>query len=172
MKACTDYQGLIIDHASGDLDAPGREALDGHLWRCPACQAELAATREALGLAALPPMTARDLSMMDGLSARVRTGLRLAEHRRVWLRGVLAGAVAAAAVALFFLVPRSTPAPRPPRVEAPELGPAAAELEAWGLSDPLAEILAEEPLPVASAESAEAALDPLTHVDLYLNPGE
>jgi hypothetical protein len=57
-------------------------------------------------------------------------------------------------------------------VEAAEPGPAAAELEAWGLGDPLAEILAEESLPVASAERAEAALDPLTHVDLYLNPGE
>ncbi|HLL54985.1 MAG TPA: zf-HC2 domain-containing protein, partial [Myxococcaceae bacterium] len=96
MKACTNYEALIIDCASGDLDAQGRETLEGHLWRCAGCTAALAATRETLGLVALPPASARELALQEGLAPRVRTALRQAEHRRVWVRGALAGLVAAA----------------------------------------------------------------------------
>ena len=174
MKACAEFETLILDRASGEPVAPADAARFGlHLVGCPGCRADEAATREALGLAALPPPAPAELARLDAeLAPRVRTAWRQAQARRSWLRGAAAGLLAAAATALLLALPR-WPAPAAPRAEQPASGTrvtASEELEAWAMGGTLAETLDAEPEQRPSP--GRQALDSQTYADLYLNPGE
>lgn len=183
MKACVEFEGLILDRAAGEISPEDDARLEAHQAGCKACRAAERETRQALEFAALPAPTAAELAALDGVAQGVRAALRAAEHRRIWMRGALAGLVAAAAAAVLFLWPHKTPPavqPTPAEEQAsnaqPEealIGSSGEELEIWAQSDPFADTFAE-PIPArATPEEGETALlDPQTHVDLYLNPGE
>lgn len=49
-RSCRTFQPLLVDHADGALDAPGRQRLEDHLAECPRCRTDLAALREVPSL--------------------------------------------------------------------------------------------------------------------------
>jgi anti-sigma factor RsiW len=174
MSACRDQEELLTLHAAGALEPEDEARVRVHLESCAACRAELEAQREVLGLAALPPPTAREQALLAALprttaDAWLSTQLRQAARMRT--AGALMAAAAALLLALGPVVQRRVAPPAPlaeaelstsPDEETPS------ELEQWAVSDPLADALdpAEEPLEeLDDTEPSDSELD-----DFLSNP--
>jgi predicted anti-sigma-YlaC factor YlaD len=179
MSACRDQEELLSLHAAGALEPEDEARVRAHLESCAACRAEVDAQREVLGLAALPPPTAREEGLLAALprttaDAWLSTQLRQAARMRT------AGALmAAAAVVLLTLGPvvQRRVAPSVPTTEVePSTSPGeetSSELEQWALSDPLAEAL--DPAEEQPEELDDDAEPSDSEFDDFLsnpNPGE
>jgi hypothetical protein len=120
--------------AAGVLDRDQRAPVQGHLDGCAECRADLAGLRETLDLLARDPVRATEPQIAPGaLRARVLARLDTpaeapARPRRV-LVGWMAGAAAAATVALVAWWPRTPPARGPGEAPAAVATAGAAEEE-------------------------------------------
>ena len=101
-EPCTEWRGLLAEHALVGLDDANRIALDAHLEGCAACRASLAELRTTAG--ALERTDARDLVTQQAvpehlaaqISARFQKERALARRRRRIL--TVAGAAAAVVI--------------------------------------------------------------------------
>jgi anti-sigma factor RsiW len=101
VNACKDHEVALSLHAAGALAPDEATGVLAHLDGCAACRADVAASAEALALAALPPPTPEERSALDDLPQRALDALRRSERRRgVAKRLATAIAVAAAAAAV------------------------------------------------------------------------
>lgn len=180
MSACPHPDESLTLFAAGALE-PGDEArVRAHLESCAACRSEVDASREVLGLAALPPPSAREQAVLAALP-RTTVGVWRKSLVQQASRMRTAGALmAAAAVALLALEPvvlhRETPlVPRTTLVEPSPL-PAedtSSELEQWALTNPLSDVLESSDVDLEDPEADEALAD--LDADDFLsipNPGE
>lgn len=140
MRACRDFETLLIDRAAGDLQEEAMEMLSQHISHCEACAAEAAALEQTLQWVRLPPKTAEERAAMASLPLRTAIGWRRTERRRSTVQGAAAGFIAAAAAAALVFIPlarQRAAAPRP--VELSDT--AAVELEIWAMDVPYGEAL-------------------------------
>jgi len=107
-QVCPEYEPLIADRLTGELDAAGVARLASHLEACAGCRAEVQAFDEALALAKLPPPDVEageaDAARRD-LAGETLRAYRFAERRRSVVRRTLVAGLAAAAVVLMVLAP-------------------------------------------------------------------
>lgn len=150
MAACPDYEVLLDLHAAGALEAGEAARVGQHVTACDGCREALASTVAVLGLAALPPLDAREKAVVEELPARTLAAWRRDAGRRGLGRRTLGALVAAAAgVALILLVPgvaRNPGAgdgtgetPAAPTAEAEVDAETMAAIEAWAGLEPLDE---------------------------------
>lgn len=161
MSACQEYEEQLSLHAAGALEAPQSARVEEHLAGCAACRREWEASREVLGLAALPPPSAAEQAVLEALPQQVARAWRAEQVRKArrWRYAGL-GLAAAAAVLLLVVAPGS---PRSGSTEPPgewveaelEQAEALSPLEQWAAADPLAEALAEAELEPAAGEELE-----------------
>jgi anti-sigma factor RsiW len=178
MSACQEYEEQLTLHAAGALEAPESARVQEHLAGCAACRREWEASREVLGLAALPPPSAAEQAVLEALpqqAARAWRAEQVRKARRWRYAGV--GLAAAAAVLLVVLAPagRRSGSPEPrgalERAEAEEeqaeeeQAEALSPLEQWAAADPLAEALTE-------AEQEPAAEEELEELEPFFNEDE
>lgn len=180
MAACREQDELLALHAAGALEPEDETRVREHLASCAACRAEVEAHREVLGLATLPPFSAREQAALAALprttaDAWLSTQLRQAARMRT------AGALmAAAAVAVLVLGPtvqrRATPhvpptSPLELPADAAEEEPSA--LEQWAVADPLAEALDQADADLEPSEDdAEPSESEFEDFLSYPNAGE
>jgi anti-sigma factor RsiW len=105
VNACKDREVELSLHAAGALAPDEAAGVLAHLDGCAACRAEVAASAEALALAALPPPTQEERSALDDLPERALDALRRSERRRGVARRLATALAAAAAAAAVFLAP-------------------------------------------------------------------
>jgi anti-sigma factor RsiW len=180
MTACREQDEWLTLHVAGALDPEEEARVRAHLVSCAACRTEVEAHREVLGLAALPPPSARERAVLAALprtTAEAWLSTRLRQAARMRTAGAL---MAAAAVALLVLGPevRRRATPRAPPADSMALPASPAEeapsvLEQWALSDPLAEALDQADASLESAEDgAEPSESELEDFLSYPNAGE
>jgi anti-sigma factor RsiW len=166
VKPCTDFEGLLLDRAGGDLAQADEARLAAHLAGCPACRAEGEALGEALAMATLPPPGEAERAALTGLAESVRMEQRRAELRlRPPLR-YAAALLAVAAAAAFLLAPafsRRGPSLSPAERVAAET---AAEPGEWVAPDSdevwtASELASDDGAAAAMAGADELALDEL-----------
>lgn len=180
MTACREQDELLTLHAAGALEPEEETRVRAHLASCADCRAEVEAHREVLGLAALPPFSAREQAVLAALprtTAEAWLSTQLRQAARMRTAGAL---MAAAAVALLVLGPTvqrpATPhVPPAAPLEMPE-GPAEEEpsaLEQWAVADPLAEALDQADAELEPAEDdTELPDSELEDFLSYPHPGE
>jgi anti-sigma factor RsiW len=105
MTTCSDFESLIRDRLTGDLDEAGAARLDAHLADCPACRAEADALADILALAKLPPPTQKEIQALGGVAESALHTFRFGERRRNLVRGLAVGIAVAAAVVVMALTP-------------------------------------------------------------------
>ncbi|RKH06837.1 zf-HC2 domain-containing protein [Corallococcus sp. CA047B] len=147
MGACVEYEEQASLHAAGALEGEEATRFRSHLESCAACQAEVAAAQEVLGLVTLPPPTAIEARAQEGLGARTLAAWRREQTRRWMGRRALGSLAAVAAVVALMLGPSALE-----RLKAPRAGTTAqvagaasddldaetlAAFEAWAGLDPL-----------------------------------
>lgn len=172
MSACQEYEEQLTLHAAGALEAPEAARVQEHLAGCAACRREWEASREVLGLAALPAPSGAEQAVLEALPRQAARAWRAEQVRRArrW-RYAGAGLAAAAAVVLVVLVEpgQRSGSPETPgarewvAVEAEaELGQAEAlsPLEQWAAADPLAEALTEAEQEPLAEEGGLEELEP------------
>jgi anti-sigma factor RsiW len=123
MTTCLDFESLIRDRLTGDLDEAGATRLDAHLAGCPACRAEANGLDEILSLAKLPPPSQKEMHTLEGVTEGVLRTFRFGERRRSVVRGMAVGVLVAAAVVVMALAP------------ALMRGPPSAESNPWEVPD-------------------------------------
>jgi len=164
MKPCTDFEGLLLDQAAGDLAQADEVRLAAHLAGCPTCRAEGEALAAALSMAALPPPGEAERAALTGLAEAVRMEQRRAELRlRPPLR-YAAALLAVAAAAAFLLAPAFSR--HGPSLPAAELAAAGAEASEWQAPDSdevwtASELASDDGAAAAMAGADELALDVL-----------
>ena len=137
MKACRDFETMLIARASGDIQEEAIEMLSQHLTRCEGCAAEAAMLEETLQWVALPPRTAEERAAMTSLPLRTTVAWHRAERRRNIIQGAAAGFMVAAAAAALVFVPVARL--RPPAIRPAELNDSTMvelELENWAVDVP------------------------------------
>jgi len=129
--SCKDWEERIALHAGGDLAREEAAAVERHLAECAQCRETAAAYGWSLDLLRETHREAMPEAHFAAVRARVLAELGR-DRQPVWRRPwawVLAGAVAAALVALVFAPGRQQPAPRTAtaRPAAPAIKPAVSE---------------------------------------------
>jgi anti-sigma factor RsiW len=104
-QVCPEYEPLIADRLTGELDAAGVARLASHLDACAGCRAEAQAFDEALALAKLPSPGVKAEAAPRDLAGETLRAYRFAERRRSVVRRTLVAGLAAAAVVLMVLAP-------------------------------------------------------------------
>ena len=124
MTECRRLEPLLAERASGPLSSCDEVVLAGHLARCAPCRADLAAYREALALAQLPPRArpTRSAGLPDLASVTLAAWKRRG-RRRPRASLLVAGFAAASVAAGIALTPVVLSRPR--------TSPAAAAAAAW-----------------------------------------
>ncbi|QRO00348.1 zf-HC2 domain-containing protein [Archangium violaceum] len=180
MATCRDYEESLTLHASGALE-PGEEArVRAHLESCAACRDEVEALREVLSLAALPPPSAREETVLEALPRTTVSrwrGTQVQQAARMRTAGALLALAAAVLLVLGPVVRQRTAVPTPPSVDV-ELPDSPAEeahsaLEEWALADPLAEALDLSEAQPEELQPGDEVLD--SELDDFLsspNPGD
>jgi anti-sigma factor RsiW len=124
MTTCPDFESLIRDRLTGDIDETGAALLDAHLAGCPSCRAEVEGLDEVLSLAKLSPPSQTETRALEGVAEGALRTFRFGEHRRNMLRGIVVGIAVAAVVVVMALAPvlmRGPPAVGPTLWEEPDL---------------------------------------------------
>lgn len=103
--ACDELQVLITLRADGALDPVEAAAVEAHLRACPACREEAARDAELLGLARLPPPTAREAALVAEVPGRVVAEVRRGRGRHRAVARAVGVVAAIAAAALLVAVP-------------------------------------------------------------------
>ncbi|QRK04519.1 zf-HC2 domain-containing protein [Archangium violaceum] len=176
MSACRDQDESLTLFAAGALEPEEEARVRAHLESCAACRSEAEAHRDVLGLAALPPPSAREQAVMAALP-RTAVGTWRREQVQKAARMRTTGALlAAAAVVLFALGPVvqrrvAPPAPLAPQVETPAsvVEETESELEQWALTDPLSDALELSYMDLEDAEDV-AGLSELELEELLSSP--
>lgn len=179
MTACQDQDELLTLFAAGALE-PGEEArVRAHLDACAACRSEAEAHREVLGLAALPPPSAREQALMAELPRKALGAWRRTQVQQAARMRTAGALMAAAAVVLLLLGPVMQRRAATPPVPTAQVDPATRPpeedtmaLEQWALADPLADAL-----DLSDADPEEPEADELLDSELddffsNPNPGE
>jgi len=179
MVACQDQDELLTLFAAGALEPEEEARVRTHLDACAACRSEAEANHEVLGLAALPPPSAREQAVMAALPRTTLGAWRGAQVQQAARMRTAAALMAAAAVVLLVLGPvmqRRTSTPPPPTAQVePATNPSeedAFTLEQWALADPLADALDLDEADPEEPESDEFLDSKLDDVFSYPNPGE
>ena len=136
-SGCREVEVLLAlsaADAGAELSEEDSLRLDRHLESCAACRAELARTRELIGLVRLPPVDAAESLVLADLPVRALAALHGRDRRRGLMRRVaagLAGMAVAAALVLALLAPALF------RTEAPDTHPAslATATASWEVPD-------------------------------------
>ncbi|HYO51773.1 anti-sigma factor family protein [Archangium sp.] len=165
MAACQDQDELLTLFAAGALEPEEEARVRAHLESCAACHSEAEAHHEVLGLAALPPPSAREQAVLAALPRTTVSAWRGAQVRQAARMRTTGALMAAAAVVLLALGPvvqrRVTTPPQPAAPMEPRASPPEEEsfaLEQWALADPLADALA---LSEADLDESEPGAEPL-----------
>lgn len=104
---CRDFEPLLADLVGGELDEPGRRAVEEHLAGCAACRGEAAGLMHTAELL-------RALDTVSGAQAEARTrALVVVRRRSATMRLVYAGLRAAALIGLGVWLGWTTGAARP-----------------------------------------------------------
>lgn len=129
MSACLEFAPLLELRLTDSL-GEHQPRLEEHLATCAACRSEALAQDELLSLARLPPPSASELRVLEGLAPSTWREMERARVRRRFARSGLGIAAAAAVAALFWW----------PHLRMP-LGPSPAEGEQLSASSGSAEVL-------------------------------
>jgi anti-sigma factor RsiW len=133
MKACPEYESLLIDRAAGELTEADRLQVERHLAECRACSTEAAAFAKTLSAVALPARSAEERAALASLAWRTAAAWRRRERIGSLLQGAAAGVIAsAAAAALILMLPARRAAANGHRTD-----PAIMALERWASPLPL-----------------------------------
>jgi anti-sigma factor RsiW len=132
VTACRDFDLLLSLHATGALDAAEAARVEAHLAACAACRAEVAADREALSAATLPPVSEAERRAVASVPGRALAALHRGERRRSGWKRVAAAVAVAAAAFLAILAPALLR--RTPEVPVPA-GATAAATATWQVPD-------------------------------------
>ena len=179
MAACQDQDELLTLFAAGALEPEEEARVRAHLEACAACRSEVEANHEVLGLAALPPPSAREQAVVAALprtAVGAWRGAQLQQAARMRTAGALMAAAAVVLLALGPVVQRRMATPSPPTVQeepsdnAPEED--AFALEQWALADPLADALDQSEADLEEPEPDEFLDSELDEVFSNPNPGE
>jgi predicted anti-sigma-YlaC factor YlaD len=180
MTACREQDEWLTLFATEALEPEDETRVRAHLESCAACRAEVEAQREVLGLAALPPLSARERAVVAALprtTADAWLSTRLQQAARMRTTGALMAAAAVALLALGPVIQHPTP-PRPQPAANEEQPTGLAEetssaLEQWASSDPLAEALDSADVALEELEDDAEPLDSEVEDFLsYPNTGE
>ena len=181
MSACPHPDESLTLFAAGALEPEDEARVRAHLESCAACRSEVEASQQVLGLAALPPPSAREQSVLAALP-RTAVGAwrksQVQQAARMRTAGALMAAAAVVLLALGPVVQRRVTAlvPRTPVVEpsaSPSSEESASELEQWALTDPLSDVLEASDVDLEDAEADEALADLDAEDFLSIpNPGE
>ena len=151
MKACPEYELLLIDRAAGELADADRLQVERHLADCRACAAEAEAFVKVLSAVALPPRSAEERAALASLARRTSRAWRRRERVSSLLQGAAAGVIAAAVAAtLIFVLPARRPAGNGQRTD-----PAVIALERWASPLPLGSGLRDSAIDSLEPESWE-----------------
>lgn len=179
MAACHDQDELLTLFAAGALEPEEQARVRTHLDSCAACRSEVEANHEVLGLAALPPPSAREQAVEEALPRTTVGAWRRAQVQQAARMRTAGALMAAAAVVLLVLGPvvqhrASTPPPASAQVEPPASSPEedAFALEQWALADPLADALDLSEMDLEESEPAGLLDSELDDSLTYPNPGE
>jgi predicted anti-sigma-YlaC factor YlaD len=178
MVACRDQDEGLTLFAAGALEPEEQARVRAHLESCTACRSEVEARHEVLGLAALPPPSARERAVLAALprtTVAAWRGAQVQQAARMRIAGALMAAAAVVLLALGPVVQRPASTPPPPTSHGePPASPPEEEslaLEQWALADPLADALelSEVDLDESGAEPPDSEPD---DVFSFPNPGE
>ena len=179
MTACQDQDEWLTLFAAGALEPEQEARVRAHLDACAACRSEAEANREVLGLAALPPPSAREQALMEELPRKTLGAWRRTQVQQASRMRTAGALMAAAAVVLLVLGPvmqrrASTPPVPTPQVETADSPPEedAFALEQWALADPLADALDLSEAELEESEPDEFLDSELDDVFSNPNPGE
>ncbi|HYO69164.1 MAG TPA: zf-HC2 domain-containing protein [Archangium sp.] len=179
MAACHDQDELLTLFAAGALEPEEEARVRAHLDACAACRAEAEANHEVLGLAVLPPPSAREQAVVAALPRTTVGAWRKAQVQQAARMRTAGALMAAAAVVLLVLGPvLQRRVATPPAPTAPVEAPGTAEedaftLEQWALADPLADALDLSDTDLLEESEPDELLD--SELDDFFsnpNPGE
>ncbi len=145
MKACPEFEALLMDRAAGELGESDRLVVEQHLTECPSCAAEANALQKTLDRIALPSRSAEERAALASLQLRTSAAWRRTERRRSMFQGAAGAFLATAAAAALILVPQRR-AEHGAAPAAHRIDPAVAALENWASPTPLGGALRELPL--------------------------
>ncbi|MFL5351970.1 anti-sigma factor family protein [Archangium sp.] len=180
MSACPHPDETLTLFATGALEPEEAARVRAHLESCATCRSEVEACHAVLGLAALPPPSPREQTVLAALPRTTVGAWRKSQVHLASRLRTTGALLAAAAVVLLALGPvvlhRVTPlVPRTPLVE-PSASPSeesASELEQWALTDPLSDVLEASDVDLEDLEADETLADLEAEDFLSIpNPGE
>ena len=178
MAACQDQDELLTLFAAGALEPEEEARVRAHLEACAACRSEAEAHHEVLGLATLPPPSAREQALMAELPRKTLGAWHGAQVRQAARMRTAGALMAAAAVVLLVLGPvmqRRASTPPVPTAQVESASPPeedAFALEQWALADPLADALDLSEADLEEPETDEFLDSELDDFFSYPNPGE
>jgi anti-sigma factor RsiW len=143
MNPCPQFEGLLLEQATGELQGEALQKLEEHLSECPGCAAEAKSLNELLELSSLPPQSAEERVAISALPVLTAAAWRRAERTRTLLQGATVGFLAAVSAAALIFLPGSRPTPLSSAVE---IDPTVAAVQGWASPSPFHGIF-PEPFP-------------------------
>ena len=145
MNPCPQFETLLVDLATGELEGEALHLLEQHLRVCAACAAEAKSLQELLQLASLPLQSVEEHAAVAALPVSTAAAWRRSERHRVLVLGAAAGFLAAAAAAALILLPGSRRHPATGSAEGTD--PSVAAIQRWASPWPFNGVFTE-PVPV------------------------
>lgn len=179
MSACPHPDESLTLFAAGALEPEEQARVRAHLESCAACRSEVEASQEVLGLAALPPPSPREQTVLTALPRTTVGAWRKAQVQQASRMRTTGALMAAAAVVLLALGPVVLRQVTPPDTRTPLVEPSgpseesASELEQWALTNPLSDALEASDVDLEDLEADEALADLEAEDFLSIpNPGD
>ncbi len=135
MSACSEFESLLIDRATGELSEADKGLVEQHLIECRGCAAEADGLEKMLSAIALRPRSAEERAAVASMAQRTGLAWRRSERRRSMLQGAAAGFIASAAAAILLVV-SFTHRPSGPPTYRTGTDPSVAALENWASPGP------------------------------------
>jgi anti-sigma factor RsiW len=144
MNPCPQFETLLVDLATGELEGEALHLLEQHLGVCAACATEANSLRELLELASLPAQSVEERAAVAALPGLTAAAWRRSERHRALVLGAAAGFLAAVAAAGLILLPGSRRHPPTRPAEGPD--PSVAAIQRWASPWPFNGVFTE-PVP-------------------------